>query len=385
MDEISRSFWLILCLLLVFLMAPGLGLIGSGCVRKKHSTSQLSSSLLLFIHGVIIFGLIGYGLIFGKEFFFFQNFFSTPSGGVPHGLLFLFQSFFFALSLIILQGVWAERAKQVPFLIFNLIWGMAVYFPVSYFLWNKGSPLASWKLVDFAGGLNVHVTTGFSALAMSILGGRRKDYYSLKFKFSNTSIFIGTIFLWLGWIGFNAGSSLILSGESIKAVVTTFLSSISSCIVWYWIDKIHTPHKSTLKGFALGLVCGLVVVTPSCGFLSIGGSLILGAGAGVFGNYSMRLMNKVFNQDDVLEVFSTHGVCGVLGSLFSLFFLDHSNFFVSHQILATFLVAIFSFLMTFLICKFFGISRIFVTDDNIEIGLDQIEHGEAVMNWDSGS
>lgn len=382
MDDISRSLWLLISCFLVFLMIPSLGLIGSGCMRKKNAISQLSGSFLLFVHGFLFFGLIGYGLFFGSEFFLFQNLNMLPPQGVTHSVLFIFHALFFSLSLIILQGVWGERMRLQQVLLFSLLWGGIVYLPIGWLLWAKESPIQNWKILDFAGGLVVHVLTGFSALAMTILGGRRRDYFNLKFKFNNSSIALGGFLLLLGWLGFNGGSSIILNRSSLLAILNTVCSSTVSCVVWYWNDKFHTPHRTTLKSFVLGLICGLVAITPGSGYLTPAASLILGLFVGFVGYYGMRLMNKVFKQDDVLEVFSTHGLTGIFGSLALIFFLQNNLINSLQQILVTISIGLYGFAMTFLLIKIIGIKRLLIPEDLEEIGLDQIDYGESVLNLD---
>lgn len=368
LDFFSQNYWLVLCTPLVFLMIPSLALIGSGSVRVHSAISQLSSSLLIFGHGSILYYLVINPLVF------------------KHGdSLCLYQSLIFSLSLTILQGVWAERARILPFLIFVLLWGLIIYFLIVFNLQHPKGLLNKLDVIDFAGGLSVHVATGFSALAMTLIAKRRVEYFNLKFKFSNTSLYIGTIGLWLGWFGFNAGPGLTLNDSSLNALMTTFISSLAAMISWFWVDILHTPHKSTLKGFALGLVCGLVAITPGCHFLTPWQSLLLGGVAGIVGNYSMRIMNKVFKQDDVLEVFSTHGIVGIFGFYFQLLFNSDPRFtFLNHLFIGT-SVACYSFFGTFLLLKIIPISWLLIPCEDETEGLDQRLHGESILNFPVGS
>ncbi len=360
------QFWLIFCGLLVFLMIFGLGLMGSGVVRFKNSLSQLIQTLLIIPHGLLLFSLVIGPVVYG--------------GLGPAD--FFYQCSFFLIAQAILVGVWAERMSLKKMLLFVNLWGLVVYLPVAYAVWSSEGFILKMNVVDFAGGLVIHVTTGFSALAMTYLARRRVDYFKLIKHHSNPQIFCGLIFLWLGWFGFNGGSAQGFDNQALSALLNTFITPAFSLLIWFWIDLIHTPHRSSLLHLSMAVVAGLVMVTPSAGLISTQSAAILGVLAGVFTNYSVRFMHKVFNQDDVMEVFSTHGLTGLCGTLFLCFFLPGAQ--ASTQLIAGVGVAAYSFLMTFAVIKIFGVDFFLVKAEKEESGLDIGDHGEYVQNIPKG-
>ncbi len=346
-------------------MVFGLGLMGSGIVRFKNSLSQLIQTLIIIPHALIVFRLFVFPIVF-------------PNAN-KIGFDFAFQFFFYLIGQVILLGVWAERIRFLKLLLFLNCWGLLVYFPVAYLSWHPQGLFQQLGLVDFAGGLVVHVTTGFSALAMTFLGKRRLDYYKLIKNYNNPLIFIGLCFLWLGWIGFNAGSALGFNDEAKIAIVNTLFAPMASLIVWFWVDLIHTPHRSYLSHLSMAIVAGLVMITPSAGFLSWEWSLLVGGFAGLIGNYSLRFMHKVFNQDDVMEVFSTHGLVGFWGTALAPQ-LVKSQISFPLQFLCVVGVALYSIFMTTMIIKTLGIKRLLVGEEQENKGLDLVDHGEFVEN-----
>lgn len=346
-------------------MLGGLGLMGSGVVRFKNSLSQLIQTLVVIPHGLIVFAFLIYPLVFpARESF---------------GLHFLFQLLFYLIAQVILIGVWAERMRFSKMLLFVNLWGVLIYLPISYLSWHETGFFHKAGLVDFAGGLVVHVTTGFSALAMTYLGRRRLDYFKLIKNYNNPQIFVGLILLWLGWMGFNAGSATGFNESAKIAILSTFVAPMGSLLIWFWIDLIHTPHRSYLSHLSMAIVAGLVMITPSAGLVSARVAFLIGLLAGFLGNYSLRFMHKVFNQDDVMEVFSTHGFVGLWGTALAGLFCG-GEISLTYQMTITFAVAIYSFLMSFLMIKVLGIERLLVNEDQEQRGLDLIDHGEYVEN-----
>jgi len=387
--------WPLLCGLLVFVMVPGLALIGCGIVRVKNSLSQLIQVLMIIPLSCLTFSLLGFSLIFsssassligGLDFSFLRGIEGSLIEGVDARSFFFFQLSFFVVANALLVGVVGERASLKKMMVFCGLWGLLVYCPVGYWVWGEQGWLKQLGGLDFAGGLVVHVTTGFSALALTFHLKRRKDYFKLIEKYNNGLIFIGTFLVWIGWHGFNAGSTLVFNEQSIQAFLNTLLASSASLLVWFIVDSIHTPHQSYLSHLGMGIIAGLVAITPSAGFLGLQGSLVMGLGAGLLGNYSVRLMHKIFNQDDVLEVFSTHGVCGIWGCLgfiplVSQEVMESYPSLFQANLWSVLAVGAYSFLISSSLIFLLGGPKNFLIDSKEELaGIDLFEHGEKVIN-----
>jgi Amt family ammonium transporter len=387
--------WPLLCGLLVFLMIPGLGLVGSGIVRIKNSLSQLIQVLLVIPFSTFLFSIIGFSLIFsessssligGFDFILLQGIDQTSFGDVAGQSFFFFQLTFFILANALLVGVVGERVKLKKILLFCFLWSILVYCPVAYWAWGANGWIKSLGGLDFAGGIVVHITTGFSALALTLVLKRRADYFKLIEKYNNGFIFLGTFLIWIGWFGFNAGSSFVFNESSVSAIVNTFMASSASLLIWFLIDLFHTPHQSYLSHLGMGVIAGLVSITPGAGYVSMQSAFILGAVAGFLGNYSVRFMHKVFNQDDVLEVFSTHGICGLWGCVGLALFIPESAGVVGLKVfkantLGTTVVALYSLLITcFIIFVLGGAKNFVVSNKEEDSGLDLLDHGEKAIN-----
>lgn len=393
------NLWLFICFLLVFMMIPGLAFVGAGVVREKNSLSQLIQPLMMLPISFFVFLFVGFNFIFERSgsallgHFSFDFLSSIEKGGETISsiiLRFLFQWSFFAIAHVLIVGVIAERVSLKKILLFNFLWGLLVYLPVAFWVWNSGGWIHHLGAIDFAGGLVVHISTGFTALALTISLGRRSDYFKLIKKYNNGLIYLGTFLLWIGWLGFNGGSTSGFNSMSIQAVFNSLISSLASLLVWFIIDLIHTPHKSYLSYLCISLISGLVVVTPLAPYLSPSKTILLGSLAGLVGNYSVRFMHKVFNQDDVLDVFSSHGVCGLLGSIIGPFFLsnqfliENSNLITGNFLGSTF-VAVYSFVVSLLLVRILGGRKNFKVSLEVEEeGLDLIHFGESIINIKKG-
>jgi len=380
-------------------MIPGLAFIGAGVVREKNSLSQLIQPLMTLPFSFFIFLLFGFNFIFSDgggpilgslSFSFLSSLEGSGEAIAAIVLKFLFQWGFFAIAHVLVIGVIAERVSLKKVLLFNTLWGLCVYLPVAFWVWNSNGWIHHLGAIDFAGGLVVHITTGFTALALTISLGRRADYFNLIKKYSNGLVYLGTFLVWIGWLGFNGGSTKGFNSASILAIFNSLISSLASLLVWFVIDLIHTPHKSYLSCLCISIISGLVVITPLAPYLSHSNAIILGSLAGFVGNYSVRFMHKVFNQDDVLDVFSSHGICGLLGSvvgplLLSGHFLGENNNLIQANFLGSLFVAIYSFSISLIIVKILGGRESFKVSREVEEeGLDLLHYGESVINIKKG-
>ena len=298
---------------------------------------------------------------------------------VNYEVFLIFQFLFAFISVILMWGSVLERVRYRFLFFFSSTWLCLVYMPVAFHVLSPNGFIAKLGVYDFAGGFTVHLTSGLSALVLANCIGRRLDYFQLKNKFNQTLIFLGTILIWIGWFGFNGGSSLLLNDEGINAVIATFIAPIVSLGAWCLIDFLYTPHKISLVSLSIAIVSGLVAITPGAGSMSVVQSIIIGLAAGTTCNFSHRLMHKVFKVDDVLDVFSSHAVGGIVGSLLAGYFISSSVFYANLK--ACFIITIYTLVVSYSLIKLIGIfckARVSVQDE--QEGLDIKYHAESVIN-----
>jgi Amt family ammonium transporter len=266
-----------------------------------------------------------------------------------------------------------------------------IYSPVAHWVWGDGGWLYSLGAVDFAGGLVVHMTAGFTALAAALVIGKRKDLGLREFKPNNIPyVMLGAGLLWFGWFGFNAGSALAANNVAVLALVTTNMAAAAGAVSWMAVDWALKGKPSTV-GIAVGAVCGLAAVTPASGYIGLPEAVIIGLCAGIFSNLVGNWRASRLRFDDTLDVFACHGISGLWGSLAvglfasaainpingvnGLFFGNPHQFLV--QALAVAVIAAFSFVGSFILLKVIDkITPLRVSPEEEEKGLDQSQHGE---------
>lgn len=388
----ENYLWLIISILLVFTMPFGLALFYGGAVRFKNSISAMSQVALIFPIITILWFLIGHHLIFGQSVKGFFGMFESldhhllflsitdTTFNVPTLMFSLFQLLFAIIAVVIIMGAYLERTSLKFSLLFLSFWFLLVYCPVAHWVWSDHGWLKELGAVDFAGGIVVHITTGITALLLAILIGRRQDYFKLRKHYNNGFIFLGTFLIWFGWFGFNGGSTLLFDQSSMNALLSTLLAGCSGILAWVAIECLHTPHKISLTGICVGLISGLVAITPGADFMSPLQSLLCGAISGVVCNYSVRLIHPVWKVDDVLDVFSSHCVGGIIGSLLTGIFHSGENTLLAN-IQGILSVLVYTLLVSFLIYKVLNyLVKARVQPLVEEKGLDIQEHGEEVIN-----
>jgi Amt family ammonium transporter len=345
----------------------GVSLIYSGVSRFKNSLMPLVSFFILF------------PIVLGVWFSFAGNLiFPLTPKEVYSDLYILFQGLFCFISLLLLWGSSLERVSYRFIILFSLFWISLVYVPVAFHILNPDGYFYQLGIIDFAGGFTVHITSGVSALILANCIGRRLDYFNLKNKFSQPLVYVGTLFVWIGWIGFNGGSSLLLSEEGISAVINTIITPVFCLGSWLLIDFLYTPHKLTLVQISLSVVSGLVAITPGAGYLSVNQSIILGLLVGIICNISARLMHKVFKVDDVLDVFSTHGIGGIVGALYLPLAIGVP---VKPNLIAVLAISFYSASISYFIIVLVRKVVNIRVDESLETsGLDLNYHGEKIVN-----
>jgi Amt family ammonium transporter len=234
----------------------------------------------------------------------------------------MFQLSFAIITPALIVGAVAERMKFSAVLVFVALWMFAVYFPFAHMVWSTVgymcgtlNPKAAIKAIDFAGGTVVHMTSGWSALVLCLILGKRLGFGKEKMApHSMVLCMVGTGMLWVGWYGFNAGSALGADGIASNAFMTTTLAAGTAAFVWAVVEWVHKGHPSIL-GFCSGVVAGLVVITPAAGFVTANGAMIIGVAAGVIPYVAVVFVKNMFGYDDALDTFGVHGVGGTLGAI----------------------------------------------------------------------
>ena len=322
--------------LVLFMTLPGLALFYGGLVRKKNVLSVLAQCLGCAGLVAVIWWAFGYSLIFGKsfnspylggtEFFFFKDVGAAPNTDycywVSHSTFAMFQLMFAIITPALIVGAIAERMKFSAVLLFVALWMFLVYIPVAHMVWGVTGLMngvwngdASIKSIDFAGGTVVHMTSGWSALILCLILGKRLGYGKEKMApHSMVLCMVGTGMLWTGWYGFNAGSALAADGIAANAFMTTTFAAAAAGLVWALIEWIHKGHPSIL-GFCSGIIAGLVVITPACGFVDTTGAMWIGLAAGIVPYIFVVFVKGALGYDDALDTFGIHAVGGTMGAI----------------------------------------------------------------------
>jgi ammonium transporter, Amt family len=309
---------------------------------------------------------------------------------IPHILFMLYQAMFAVITPALITGAFAERIKFSSYLVFILLWSTLVYDPVAHWVWGTGGWLKTMGVLDFAGGIVVHLISGISALAAALLIGKRKGYLQEAMYPHNLPMTVlGAGLLWFGWFGFNAGSALSAGTLSTMAFVATHISAVSATVIWVIIEWLHRG-KPTMFGAATGSIAGLATITPASGFVSPMSSLIIGLAAGAICYLSLNVKGKL-GYDDSLDAFGVHGIGGIIGTLATGLFAQtlinpaggNGLFFGSHQLLiheitAILVTVVYSFGVTVILLKvidmFIGLR---VNEESEVSGLDISQHGES--------
>ncbi len=319
--------------LVLFMTLPGLALFYGGLVRRKNILSVMAQCLLITGMVTILWWLVGYSLVFhsggrflgGLGFAFLNGVTSAPntdySYWVSHNVFSMYQLMFAIITPALILGAIAERMKFSAIFLFMFLWMFVVYFPQAHMVWGiDGFMNGVWnaaagiKAIDFAGGTVVHMTSGWSALVLCLILGKRLGFGRENFApHSMVLCMIGTGMLWVGWYGFNAGSAVAADGIAANAFTTTTLATAVASFVWPMAEWLIRGRPSVL-GFCSGAVAGLVVITPACGFVTAGGAVAIGVAAGLIPWFFCYKVKAWFGYDDALDTFGVHAIGGTLGA-----------------------------------------------------------------------
>ncbi len=336
----GHNTWLMVCSALVlFMTLPGLALFYGGLVRQKNVLSVMAQCLGLAGAVTLLWWAVGYSLAFapgnpfvgGLDFAAFNGVDEKP-GPLPwvsHNIFAIFQLMFAIITPALVVGAIAERMKYSAVMLFSLCWMLVVYFPLAHMIWGGdgfmnglGNADAAIKAIDFAGGTVVHMSSGWSALVLCLILGKRKGFGQENFApHSVVLTMVGTGMLWVGWYGFNAGSAGAADGVASNAFVATTFAAAIGGLSWPAMEWI-TRGKPTVLGFCSGVVGGLVAITPCAGFVTATSSVIIGVLGGVVPFFACTKLKNALGYDDALDTFGIHGVGGTLGALLCGIFAD---------------------------------------------------------------
>lgn len=391
--------WMLTATALVLLMTPGLAFFYGGMIQPRHIISTMLQSFIAMGIVSVLWVIVGFSIAFGESignegFGLFGNpltffMFRGVGGGThpdfsptfPLAVFAMFQLKFAIITPALITGSFAGRVRFRAYMLFICLFSIFIYAPLAHWTWHPNGFLRNWGVLDFAGGTVVHMSAGFAALAGAMFLGRRKDAMK-KFKPANIPyILLGAGMLWFGWFGFNAGSALAADSVAAQALVNTNTASAAAMLTWIFYDAAKGIKPSAV-GASIGLVVGLVAITPAAGFVDVGSSIFIGVIAAIISNYAIALRTKSM-LDDTLDVFPAHGMGGITGMIFTAVFaadvgLIHGEVttFLFH-LLALVIVGVFTFGGSLLMYKITDlIVPMRISPHGEKIGLDISQHDE---------
>lgn len=338
--DTGAAAWMLTSTALVLLMIPGLAMFYGGLVRTKNVLGTMMHSFTAMGIMTVLWVICGYSMAFGAniealggwfgwnwDYFFLQGIDEViTSAGIPEYVFSMFQAKFAIITPALIAGAFAERVSYKAYCFFIAAWGLLVYNPLCHWVWAADGflfNLGPKGAIDFAGGTVVHISAGVSGLVAAIYLGPRKLFPHLPMRPSNLVMtLIGAGLLWVGWFGFNAGSSISSGLSAAQALTVTQIAAAAGAMMWVIIEGIHRG-KATALGFVSGILAGLVAITPAAGVVQPVGALALGALATIICYLAIILKNKL-GYDDTLDAFGIHGVGGIVGAIFLTFFIRDS-------------------------------------------------------------
>ncbi|CAM5774215.1 ammonium transporter [Bosea minatitlanensis] len=406
----DTAWMLVSSLLVLFMTLPGLALFYGGLARSKNMLSVMSQITATAIVMCLIWVVYGYSLAFtsGGSLTSFVGSFSkaflagvstdstsdtfTKGVVIPEYVFICFQMTFAMITPALIVGGLVERMKFSALVLFVVLWGSFVYFPIAHMVWFSEGYLFTLGALDFAGGTVVHINAGIAALVGALVLGKRIGYgKELMTPHSLTMTFIGTAVLWVGWFGFNAGSNLEATAGAALAMINTFVATAGAGAGWLVIEWV-VKGKPSLLGMLSGIVAGLVAVTPAAGLVGPMGAIVLGIVAGIVCFFFCTTVKNALGYDDSLDVFGVHGIGGIIGSIGTGIFVapalggvgvaDYAmGAQVWKQFVAVVVAVLWSGVGSFILYKIVDVViGLRVTSDQEREGLDIAEHGERAYN-----
>ena len=397
MDTGSTAWILTSTALVLFMTMPGLALFYGGLVKSENVLSVLMHCFGIACVASITWLGIGYSIAFtsGNPYFgdlsqvFLLNMArDSMSGDIPESVFFMFQMTFCIITPALIVGAYPERMKFQFVLLFSFLWIIFVYAPVTHWIWGGGW-LASIGVLDFAGGLVVHLTAGTTAIILAIMSGTREGFPDQVKPPHNPGLtMMGACMLWVGWFGFNGGSALAANADAGMAILVTHISASVASLVWIAIEWMKFG-KPSLVGVVTGAIAGLASITPASGFVGPLGAVLIGLISGYVCYEAVGLIKNKFKVDDSLDVFAVHGLGGTIGILLLPLLISEgfggvgygeTNFssFMTAQVIGVIAVLFFTLIVSYLLAIFVkSLVGIRVSDDDIEVGLDISSHGQS--------
>jgi Amt family ammonium transporter len=405
MFDTGITGFMLLATSLVMLMTPGLAFFYGGLAGKRNILGIMIQSFVSMGITTIMWFICGYSLCFSgdavggiignldKAFMHGVDLNSPFPGNkrLPEFVFMAYQMMFAIITPALITGAFVNRVTFKSYLLFLVLWQLLVYYPFAHMVWGGGL-LAKWGVLDFAGGIVVHATAGFAALASVIYVGKRRDKESPPN--SVPLIAIGTGLLWFGWYGFNAGSALDVNAVTGLAFLNTDVAASFAAVTWLVIEW-SKQKRPKFVGLLTGAVAGLATITPAAGYVSLPSAVAIGIAAGGLCYIAVHLKNKI-GWDDALDVWGVHGVGGALGTILLGVFASKSmnvagadglisggTTFFFKQCIAVICAAAYAFIFTYVMLAFINkITKVKVSESEEDIGLDESLHGEAA--YDTG-
>lgn len=414
--DTGDTAWMLISTAMVLLMTPGLAMFYGGMVRAKGVLNMMMMSFISMGLVAVVWVLYGYSMTFGKdlgsgllgsptEFFGLTEILGSDSlfGTIPTSVFAVFQMMFAIITVALISGAIADRARFGAWILFVIVWVTLVYFPVAHWVFDfdgkdsDGNVIdpGGWiandlTAIDFAGGTAVHINAGIAALALAFVLGKRVGFGREPFKPHNlTLVMLGAALLWFGWFGFNSGSAVAANATAGVVMLNTVAATGAAMLAWLLVERVRNGHATSL-GAASGIIAGLVAITPACSAVDPLGAMAIGAIASAACAYAVSLKYKL-GYDDSLDVVGLHLVAGLIGSIFIGFFATSSApagvdglFYgggseqLVKQIIASFAVLAYSFIATWLIAKVIDRTMGFRITQEAEItGIDLAVHAES--------
>lgn len=397
MDTGSTAWILTSTALVLFMTMPGLALFYAGLVRSENVLSVLMHCFGIACVASLTWLAVGYSIAFTEgnpytgdlsQIFLLNMARDAMSGDIPESVFFMFQMTFCIITPALIVGAYPERMKFEFVLLFSFLWIIFVYAPVTHWIWGGGW-LASLGVLDFAGGLVVHLTAGTTAVVLALMSGARDGFPDqIKPPHNPGLTMMGACMLWVGWFGFNGGSALAANADAGMAILVTHISASVASLVWIVIEWLRFG-KPSLVGVVTGAIAGLASITPASGFVGPLGAVLIGLISGYVCYEAVGIIKNKFKVDDSLDVFAVHGLGGTIGILLLPFLISESfggvgygdgtfSSLMSAQVIGVIAVLVFTLVLSYLLAVITkSLVGIRVSDDQIEEGLDISSHGQS--------
>jgi Amt family ammonium transporter len=394
--DAGATAWMLTSTALVLLMVPGLAMFYGGLVRTKNVLGTMLHSFAAMAVVGILWVVVGFALAFGPNalggwigwdpgLVLLRSIDGTvSSNGVPDLVFAMFQGKFAIITPALIAGAFAERVRFRGYIVFIALWSLLVYSPLAHWVWAPDGFLFEAGAIDFAGGTVVHISAGISGLIAALYLGARRGYPRTAMHPNNlVMVMMGVGLLWVGWFGFNAGSSLSSGEKTAQALAVTQAAAAAAAVAWIAIEAVH-HRKATGLGLASGILAGLVAITPAAGVVTPAGAVALGFIAAALCYGAVLVKNRI-GYDDTLDVFGIHGIAGIAGAVLLTFFIRNGDMPAGHDTISQLAVQIFGVSVTlvygavmtiglvYLVQRFFGL-RLGSTGEMA--GMDHELHGE---------